>query len=550
MTAVSVPFILPGCEVNRVEHHEQGLTIWASTHDAMAICPQCQQASKHVHSTYTRSPRDLPICEYAVRLLLQVRRFRCRNMVCPKKIFVERLPDFLPVHAQRTVRLTNTLREAAFSLGGKAGTRLLQHMQMVTSPATLLRILDREQRTLTGTPRVLGVDDWAMCKGRTYGTILVDLERHCPVDLLPDRSATTLCQWLQEHPGVEIIARDRSTEYIRGATAGAPNAQQVADRWHLLQNMRQVLERLLTNLRPDLQKLSMPISDTSRQLRAGPFQRATPEREASQASRAYWLAQYQTVQRLRNDGFNISQITSRLLLDRKTVRKYFYATQFPERARHRAAKSILDVYLAYLHTRRQEGCANGMQLWREIRQQGYPGTYGQVIRWLRQQNQQRRVPTVSASAEDYAEHTPGADGSPGSPLPSMKRLAWLLMRDPAKLNPADVEVIQVICQHTAIEQVYQLVQQYRTMIQERQAATLDPWLEACDACQLSTITTFANGIRQDYAAVRAALETPWSNGQTEGQVNRLKLLKRQMYGRASFDLLRLRVLHAGRLHQT
>jgi transposase len=545
MTAVFFPFIVPNCEVDRVEYGAEGLTIWAHTNDIKAACPRCQQNSLRVHSSYTRSPRDLPVSEQAVRLLVQVRRFRCSNHACTQQTFAERLPDFLPVHAQRTQRLTSTLRQVAFALGGEAGSRLLSYLRMSASPPTLLRILRDEREAKPSTPRVLGVDDWALRKGRTYGTILVDLERHCPVDLLPDRSASTLARWLQSHPGVEIITRDRSTEYIRGATEGAPTAQQVADRWHLLQNMRQMAERLLGHSRAELKKLPLvaPTADCGvSKPRAGPFLRSTAEREGSDASRAHWLSYYHAVQRLRGDGLNILQITNRLYIDRKTVRKYFYAKEFPERAKHRAAKSIVDPYLPYLYTRLQQGCRNGMQLWREIQQQGYPGTYGQVIRWLRQHNRQAApAKPDSDTPSTIDQHVP--DTAHASTLPSTKSLAWLLMLDPATLPSTDVNIIQTICQNDIIKQVYQLAQQFRAIIQERMASALDAWLALCEASQVSSLRTFAAGIRQDYAAIRAALETEWSNGQTEGQVNRLKLLKRQMYGRAKFDLLRLRVLH-------
>lgn len=541
---------LPGFEVDCMEQNEQGILIQAHTTGSTAWCPRCEQASSHVHSTYCRYPRDLPISEQAVYLKLRVRRFRCRNCACPQRIFVERLPDLLPVHAQRTQRLTQTLRDVGFALGGEPGKRLLRRLRMRTSPRTLLRIMRQRQDVRVIAPCVLGVDDWAIRKGCSYGTILVDLERQCPIDLLSGRDAETLSRWLHDHPGIAVIARDRSTEYIRGATTGAPAAVQVADRWHLLHNLRQMLERCLSRRRSELQLLPLlspdpnPQSSSQMQLRAGPFQRSTPEREASAASHARWSAVHQEVQRLRSEGHNILQIARLLQLERKTVRKYFYLEQFSKRAKHRARPSILDPYLPYLLTRCQEGCTNGMQLWREICEQGYGGTYGQVIRWLRRQRLAATVVLGPANAE--ATDTviaPSVAPAKLVDLPSNRALSWLFMQDRETQSAADATLLHSLRQHPVVEQIYQLTQQFKTMVQQRQVFSLDPWLEACSSSQVSDLQTFAAGLTQDYAAVRAALELAWSNGQTEGHINRLKLLKRQMYGRAKLDLLRLRLLH-------
>jgi transposase len=549
MTAGLISYLLPGCTVEQIEHGEQGLIIWAHVSSAMATCPMCEQHSMRVHSSYVRSPHDLPLGEQAVRLHLRVRRFRCSNPACTRRTFVERLPELVPRHAQRTTRLTRTLREVGFALGGEAGTRLLGQMQMATSPRSLLRILRTAPEPSESTVRILGVDDWAMRKGRTYGTILVDLERHRPIDLLPDRGAATVAAWLRVHPEVEIITRDRSTEYARGASEGAPTALQVADRWHLLQNLRQMLERLVNRLSPQLKQLPAVNTDDP----PPSIQAALPrtrlrldpkDKEAIAASRTRSEAICQRVQRLRKRGYNIRQIAQKLTMSRTTVRKYFYAETFPERAKRSPTPSILDAYLPYLESRHQAGCEDAKQLWRELREQGYSGAYVQVSRWLRQRRQAVAPTTpgpyreaVATSIRERAEQTKPPE------LPSYKQLAWLLIQESQMLEPSEIATLRRICQDTQIEQTYQLAQQFRTMIRQHESSTLDPWLDACATSNVSDLMTFAAGIRQDYAAVRAALTTQWSNGQTEGQVNRLKLLKRQMYGRANFDLLRLRVLH-------
>jgi transposase len=400
------------------------------------------------------------------------------------------------------------------------------------------------------TPRCLGVDDWAFRKGKTYGTILVDLERHQPVDLLPDRTAATLTAWLQAHPQVEIITRDRSTEYTRGASDGAPTAMQVADRWHLLQNLRQMLERLLNRLYPQLKPLpsvgvvksptTTQIVQPRTRLRLDP-----KDKEAIAASRARSQATYHEVQRLRKAGLSIRQIAHQLEIHRATVRKYFYAETFPERAKRQASPRMLDDYLPYLELRLQTGCENATQLWRELREQGYPGGCVQVRRWMCQRRQ-KVAPTTPRPYRDAVITAIAARGKQAEcdELPSYKKLTWLLTRNPEDLAPSEVVTLRRICQDNRVEHAHQLVQQFQAVVRHRDPSALDTWLGACSTSDIADLITFAAGLRQDYTAVRAALTTFWSNGQVEGQVNRLKLVKRTMYGRASFDLLKRRVLAA------
>lgn len=542
-TELPFPVYLPNCQIIDCQPHQEGYTLIAHSTDKQASCPLCQQVSSRLHGFYYRKPTDLPLSDKPVRLRVRLRRFRCLNPVCPKRTFGQPCQDWLPAFARRTNRLAHAQRSVAMMLGGQAGSRLLTYLYMPTSHDTLIRLIRKWQPVDPQIPRALGVDDWGIRKAKTYGTILVDLDKHQPIDLLEGRTAEGLRDWLKIRPGVEVITRDRSGEYARGAREGAPQAMQVADRWHLLQNLKQVLERLLTGCYQRLRQL--PVSQAvlttqpaNERLTYVMRDYSKTEMETRLAGRGWRLECFHKVQKLRQAGLSTSQISRLLAMNRTTVRRYAYAESFPERIRRPTGRSMLTPYLAYLENRYQQGCRNAQQLWRELCQQGYPGAHNQVSKWL----SRRRNESAPMDQKPAVTNSLLSQQSAGE-LPTAQQLAWLMVRPVSLLKEADRQILCYVCQDSAIDQVYKLVKDFAAMVRTRQSDLLDDWLARCQNCSAVLLQQFGLRLQQDYSAVRAALATAWNNGQTEGQVTRLKLIKRQMYGRAKLDLLRQRVLY-------
>src|SRR2546425_2634459 len=366
-------------------------------------CPVCSQSSNRIHSCYTRTLADLPCQGRLVRLQLKVRRFRCVEPSCARITFAEQFPGLTAAYALRTSRQAEALCEVAFALGGRAGVPLAKKLCLPTSRHTLLRLLRRTPAPATTTPRRVGIDDFAWKKGDHYGTILVDLARHRPIDLLADRSAESVTAWLLAHPGVELISRDRAGSYADAARRGAPKAVQVADRYHLVANLRDALQKLLDRKRTYLPILEETTSADEPLPTAAPAplsaamsQQAEREEvlqegeERSSTTRAEALRQlrrnkryerYQAVVALHQQGLGARRIARQVGISRNTVRSYLAAEAFPEQGLRSKRRSLLDPYMPYLRERWQAGCQNAAQLQQEIEARGDRGAHT-IVRTL------------------------------------------------------------------------------------------------------------------------------------------------------------------------
>ncbi len=528
----------------------EAIVLVATATSTATCCPGCDHATSRVHSRYRRTVADLPWQGLAVRLELQVRRWFCTNPACARRIFAERLPAVVAPYARRTARLASVVEALALAVGGEAGARLLATLGTPLSADTLLNVIRQATRPAPPPLRVLGIDDWSWRRGHRFGTILVDLERRAVVDLLPDRAVDSAAAWLKGHPQITTSARDRGGIYAEAATTGAPQATQVADRWHLLHNLAAVLEEFLLHKRAALREAASAVAAPAAEAAGpiapsdpGPLTHTRPRRgqerleEAGRRRHERLVEQYHAIRRLHAAGADVADIARLVGTSRRTVYRYRHLTEPPEPKRpHRPRRQrVLTPYEPHLLRRWREGCHNGMRRYREIRGQGDAYGASNVLRF------------VAQLRRDEAAGVPAGTGAraKAARAPSARRVAGLFLRQPDDLHPEQQAYLERLAvADTTLAAAYRLTQAFATLVRERGGDRLDDWLAEADACAVPALQRFATGLRADLDAVRAGLTEVWSNGPTEGFVHKLKLVKRQAYGRAGFAVLRQRAVLA------
>lgn len=505
---------LAGVLVDRAERTAAGLVIAGRAASATAVCWACGAVASRVHSRYWRTIGDVAAAGLPVRIELMVRRFFCPAPSCRKVTFAEQVPGLTVAYGRRSPLADLALAAIGLAAGGRAGQRLARALGMTADRATVLRLV----RALpdpagAGSPAVLGVDDFALRRGRSYGTVLVDMVTRRPVDVLAGRSAPVLAQWLTAHPGARVICRDRASAYADAAATAAPHAVQVADRWHLWTNLVEATEKCVITHRGCLRDPAAGTAGLAAASLDSKLNRRIQDR-------------YAAVQDLVSAGTTYHAISRQLGLGRNTVKRYARAASVTELLERAARPANLDEFKPYLHQRFAEGHTRPSRLFEEISARGYTGSFPNVRDYV------RRLRIWVAAG-------------PGQLLPpSVREVTRWITCHPAALEPSDHDRLHtVLGRCPELSALHDRVREFAVMMTSRHGHQLDPWLTAAQAVDLPGLASFVAGVRHDHAAVTAALTLPWSSGTVEGHVNRIKMLKRQMYGRASIDLLRKRVIH-------
>jgi len=494
-----------------------------------ALCPVCGTAAHRIHSRDPRTIWDLSVQNVQVLLQLHVRKFYCDQSDCPRRIFTERLPQITSPHGRFTFGLRQFLGQLGREQGGASGARsaTLQGLQ-VTSRA-ILRFMHALALPPIVDPQIIGIDDWAWKRGQRYGSIVVDLERKKPIALLPDRSQQTVTQWLKRYPTINIVARDRSKEFAAAIKEALPEASHVADRWHLAKNLTEHLDKVVSARWKQLTKAA-----GEAEMPAEPLPVFPPARRPRQASGE---ARFQQVLALAQAGLPTRTIAKRLGVGQRTIQHWLAQEHGPYAGSRKPRRSPLDWSTRYLRERWEAGERNGTVLWKELRAQGYTGSLRSVYRRLAKWREHPRQQRLPASPESPL-HSPFEDVTPG------KVIGWMLAR-PGELRPeAEAQLDQITQLDGTLAQARELTHRFLDLIRHHSGEGLDTWLKDVRASTVREFHTFARSVERDKPAILAGLTLPYSTGPVEGHINRLKLLKREAYGRAGLAYLQRRFLPA------
>jgi len=536
---------MPFLKIQKIEYSDYMIRIYASVKSRRSKCPVCGKYSKQVHDYYFRTITDLPVFQNRTVILLRTRKFRCGNQQCPRKVFSEQTPDTIR-YSRRTKRANRILETFAIELTGRLGSILSEQLHVSVSSSTITRIAHGHQIMEITQPRVLGVDDWAYRKGVSYGTILIDMETSRPIELLPSRDGQVLKDWLMKYNDVKIVTRDRSSSYAAAIIEACPNAVQIADRFHLLMNLSDALDAYFKSISRRIR--SLITAKTNEFLELPEKESINVKEEAKDAQLVITVQEsialkvdqrleiFNKVKELQAKGTPIKRIATDLKMSRNTVRSYFIQESLSPR---KSSKSTnIEVFTDHIVALLNENGHKLIDIFREIKELGYTGGRTQGCN------------DIKLIKDHYKIETTGYKEIPRPKIPYVKPLSSRKLAKYIGFNFADIAdhherfYLQTLLDNIKeLRVVRKLVQLFKTML-SRGCGNIRRWIDFVKRSKykLAGLKTFARGLSRDIEAVENGINMPWSNGAVEGHVNRIKSIKRQMYGRASFELLRKKVI--------
>jgi transposase len=519
---------LAGVIVEEVKAAAGLLLLVARARAATAACPACGTVSGRVHSRYARTLADAAIGGRQAVILLTARRFFCTSPACKARTFAEQVDGLTSRYARKTPLLAGVLGSIAVALAGRAGSRLASGLAVPASRQVMIRLVMATPDPAAAPPRVLGVDDFATRRGQHYGTLIIDIETGAPLDLLEGRDAQPLADWLAAHPGVEVICRDRAGSYADGARTGAPGAVQVADRFHLWQNMAKAVEKCVAAHRACLAGPPPVPAEEQVTPRPEPEPARQPDPAGKYAERT--RRHHELVHRLRAEGRGLREIARHLGWGLHTVQRLDRAATWQELADGRwqgPRPSKLDPFKPYLDQHADRAHGSIRRLFLEIQALGYDGSYPLVRDYL-------------------ARNSPARQPLPPAPPTVRDVTNWLCRRPDTLTEDEKLRLKAILDRCPELQAASGQVRAFAVMITELTGQNLPQWMAAARDAGLPGISSFAKGLEQDLDAVTNGLTMNWSSGPVEGRVNHIKMIKRQMFGRAGLPLLRKRVLLTAR----
>ena len=511
MTKTAKLVLGPGVVVQSVAFRG-GRWVVAAEGSGERSCPGCGETSSSRHSWHVRRLQDFPIQGVRTTVELRSGRWRCRNELCSRKTFPEAVAIATPF-ARKTRRVEEIVRLFGHAAGGSVSERLLTKLGVQASDTTILRRLrsHARRRRENEAPRVIAIDDWSWRKGFAYGTIIVDLQRRKVVDVLRARSVEATANWVKQRPEIEFVSRDRCGLYARGVRRGAPHARQVADRFHLLQNLRENIEREMTSVSRSPGRSRLPAVAGDRH--------ETTRRQRLHSREALFV----NAKRMHAAGRTFGDIATEIGVGRRTIAKWIKLDDLPDRQRSMLKPSSPLYFQEHLARRWAEGDRVGRRLFHDVRRRGYLGSFSHLERllstWRRRDSDSAGAPTRPSPHQKIEPlgETRAVDPATGWQI-SPKVAASLCMKPTPTLTPLEAAKVVALKEASpSFVEMRRLAMRFRGLLTGSDPSKLDQFLRDARRSGLPSMQQFAGTLARDLTAVRNAISEPWSSGQAEGR---------------------------------